>query len=251
MQSPFISIITVSLDAEAHIEQTIQSVLSQTYKNIEYIIVDGASADRTVDIINRYREKINCFISETDQGIADAMNKGAARATGDYLLFLHADDYLKEPGSLQKAVEYLSDATDILACSIQFGKQLAQYTPRGFNFWTNFKQGIHHQGVLCKKSVFDGFDTRFKIAMDYDFFLRAYRKNRCLVIAPLVLSVMRDTGISSRKDWKTLAERFAEERQVHDKNCPSIFMKLLYKIYWMLYLPYRYLCFLITGKKGG
>ena len=78
MQSPLISIITLTLNAEKYIEQTIQSVLKQTYQKIEYIIVDGRSTDKTIEIINKYKHRVNHFVSEKDEGISDAMNKGIA-----------------------------------------------------------------------------------------------------------------------------------------------------------------------------
>ncbi len=114
--------ITISLNAEKYIEQTIQSVLSQAYKNTEYIIIDGGSTDQTLDIINKYRSQINTIVSEKDVGIADAMNKGVALASGDYVIFLHADDYFKDDFSIENAIECLGEATDILACGIQFSK---------------------------------------------------------------------------------------------------------------------------------
>jgi len=234
---PTISIITIALNADKHIEQTIQSVLNQTYKNKEYIIVDGDSTDRTLDMINKYRSRIDAFVSEKDEGIADAMNKGVAFMSGDYVIFLHADDYFNNDSSVENAVECLDETTDILACGIQFGEQKRILKPIGFNFWFNFKQGLFHQGVICRRSVIEkllGFDKQFRIAMDYDFFLRAYRSRYQLIKAPVILSVMRDTGISSRRDWKNLRMRFAEERKVHEKNCPSFSMSLLYKLYWFL-----------------
>ena len=90
--TPKFSVITVCYNAEATIEDTIQSVISQTYHHVEYIIVDGASKDRTMDIVNRYREHIAIIVSERDKGLYDAMNKGIGLATGDYLCFLNAGD---------------------------------------------------------------------------------------------------------------------------------------------------------------
>lgn len=246
LKSPLISVITISLNAERSIEQTIQSVLNQIYKNTEYIVVDGGSTDRTVEIIDKYRNRIDRFISERDEGIADAMNKGLALASGNYIIFLHADDYFKDDSSVENAVKCLDENTDILACGIQFGKQNRIFKPRGFNFWFNFKHGLYHQGVICRRSMIEalrGFDKQFRIAMDYDFFLRAYRSRYRLTKSPVILSVMRDTGISSRRDWKSLKIRFAEEKRVHEKNCPSFSMSLLYKLYWFSYLPYRYVSY--------
>ena len=89
-----ISIITITFNSEEHLEQTIESVAAQTYPSIEYIIVDGGSTDGTLDIIKRHEEDIDRWISEPDDGIADAFNKGIALATGDFVYFLNSDDYL-------------------------------------------------------------------------------------------------------------------------------------------------------------
>jgi len=239
---PTISVITVTFNAEKYLEQTIQSVLNQTYKNIEYIIVDGGSTDCSLEIINKYKKHIDHFISEKDEGIADAMNKGVALATGDYILFLHADDYLKSEDVLEKVSDFFNEPSDIITCNILFGKKFKLCKPRGFNFWFNFKQGIYHQGTFCRRQLIErlrGFDTQFRIAMDYDFFLRAYQSKARLKKIPIVLTIMRDTGISSRQDWQSLKYRFDEERRVHQKNCSSLLMKIIYQLYWFLYLPYR------------
>ena len=99
-----VSIITVSLNSENTIAQTIESILSQTYNNIEYIIIDGNSSDGTVEIIKTYRNKISKFISEPDNGIYDAMNKGIAQATGDIVGILNSDDFYVNNAALCRLV---------------------------------------------------------------------------------------------------------------------------------------------------
>jgi glycosyltransferase involved in cell wall biosynthesis len=250
MHHPLVSIITVALNAEAYIGQTIQSVLAQTWRPVEYIIVDGGSTDGTLSVINRNRDRIDHVISEKDEGIADAMNKGLALATGDYVIFLQADDYFKDRESLAQAMLFVDNA-DLIACNIEFGREHQVIKPRGFNFWFNFK-GIPHQGVLCRRTLLNelrGFDQRFGICMDYDFLLRAFRRGARLVKTPVVLTVMRDTGVSSRKDWKGLKKRFDEERRAHEKNCPSGLMGLIYRLYWLFYPLYRRKRYLM--EKGG
>jgi len=179
LKSPLISIITISLNAEKYLEQTIRSVLNQTYKNIEYIVVDGGSTDGTLGIIEKYKNAIDHIISEKDEGIADAMNKGATLAKGDYVVFLHADDYFVHDNAIEAVVEKMDKTADIVACNIQYGVRQSTCKPRGFNFWFNFKQGIYHQGIVCRRDLIEklnGFDMQFSIAMDYDFFLRAYHR---------------------------------------------------------------------------
>jgi len=244
MSDKKISIITIALNAERYLEQTIASVVNQTYSNREYIIVDGGSTDGTLDIIKKYESEIDNWISEPDKGIADAMNKGIDLATGDYILFLHSDDYLVNSSVLERASEYLGDRFDVfffqVLHDIHGQNQVSRNRPLGW--LTNFKMGSCHQGQLCSIKLFQRigkFDTSFKIDMDYDFILRAYRAGVSCNSINMPLAVMRLIGISSRKDWKSLRERFDEERRVHFKNCTTIWMRLFYIFYWMMYLPYR------------
>jgi len=239
-----ISIITITLNSDHYLEQTITSVVNQTYSNIEYIIIDGGSTDSTLDIIKNYELNIDRWISEPDEGIADAMNKGLALATGDYILFLHSDDYLLNKMVLKQAAIYLTDACDIVAFSIMLeenGKRCL-VKPRGITWWINFKTGIYHQSVFCSQKLFREigmFDTNFRIVMDYDFFLRAFRTHAYAKNIDIPLTLMRLVGISSQHDWPNLKKRFLEERNVHKKNCSKQWMKILYAIYWSFYLPYR------------
>lgn len=241
---PKISIITVCFNGEQYIEQTIKSVLEQKNIALEYIIIDGGSSDTTLDIIKQYESSIALYISEPDKGIADAMNKGIALATGDYILFLHADDYFKDNHVVFEASTLMQGKADIYAFDILFKKEnkLLRKTTKRFGVRTYFKTPVMHQGAFCKKELFkqlNGFDESLKIAMDYDFFLRAYKIGASMEIHHQVLSVMRDTGVSSKQDWASLKQRFAEEKRVHLENNTSAFMTVIYAVYWALYLPYR------------
>ena len=105
---PKFSIITVTYNAEKVLEDTIQSIVTQSYKNVEYIIVDGGSTDGTLTIVNKYKEHIHTLVSEPDKGLYDAMNKGIKLATGDYLCFLNAGDGLHEDDTLLRIVHSLT-----------------------------------------------------------------------------------------------------------------------------------------------
>lgn len=244
MSGKKISIITITLNAERYLEQAITSVVNQTHSNREHIIVDGGSTDGTLDIIKKYESEIDNWISEPDNGIADAMNKGIDLATGDYILFLNSDDYLVNSSVLERASEYLGDRFDIFFFQVlhDIHGQNQVSSNRSLGWLTNFKMGSCHQGQLCSRKLFQRigkFDTSFKIDMDYDLILRAYRAGASCNSVNMPLAVMRLIGISSRTDWKNLRERFDEERRVHFKNCTTIWMRLLYIFYWMMYLPYR------------
>lgn len=249
-----ISIITICLNADRYLEQTITSVINQTLPNKEYIIIDGGSTDDTLDIIKRYDAHIDKWISEPDRGIADAMNKGLSIATGDYILFLHSDDYLIDFSVLERASSYLTDNLDIYFFKVLLVDQGINRESRNRSLcWlTNFKMGSCHQGQLCSTRLFKKvgtFDTSFKISMDYDFILRALRSGAKNSSIDMLLSAMRLTGISSRDDWDSLSARFNEEKDAHFKYCPAAWMRFLYIIYWTLYVPYRKVLYTLNTKK--
>jgi glycosyltransferase involved in cell wall biosynthesis len=253
---PTITVITVCFNAEKYLNQTIQSVINQKNVEVEYIVVDGGSTDNTIDIIKRYEPSITQWVSEPDKGIADAMNKGIKLASGDYILFLHADDYFDSDGLLEMALSYLGKAKDIVVFDTIFMTKLGGFRRHSGEFGKRILfKGICHQGVLCKRELLlklGGFDKSYKICMDYNFFMKAYLNKASSLYVDDVLTVMRDTGISSRQDWKSLKQRFMEEKRVHFESKPSKAMFAVYILYWALYLPYRKMLFIINAlvKKG-
>lgn len=173
------SIITVSYNAAATIEQTILSVIRQDYSNIEYIVIDGGSTDGTVDIIRKYEDNIAYWISEPDQGIYDAMNKGIRRATGDYVYFLGADDWLRDDEVMQEVAAFIRRFPGY---SFYMGNVFLYAPALG---WTKRQKGgrsteeikrgkmCPHQGLFTSRGLMrTGFDTKYKIAADYAFLLR-------------------------------------------------------------------------------
>lgn len=201
-----VSVITVCFNAQDTIEETIQSVLNQTYKDIEYIIVDGKSTDNTVSIIQRYREKISCFISEKDNGIYDAMNKGISLITGEIVFFLNSGDLFFNEKVIENIVNYFK-ANDV---DLVYGDVVildpVELLPRiqvhqGIDRLYFFENNICHQGIFAKTEVFrkyGGFDTSFRITADYEWLLRVlFRyKVRSLYINQIV-SVFALGGLSS------------------------------------------------------
>jgi len=244
MKNKKISIITICYNAEKHIQDTFSSIRSQTNQEFEYIVIDGGSTDRTLEIIERNKDIIDYWKSEPDNGISDALNKGVTNSTGDYIVYLHADDYFYSDQSIETALNMIEGDVDILAFDIYFeekGKRRLG-SPRGFGWYTNFKMPFYHPGIFCKRTLFSyigNFDTQFKIAMDYDFLLRAYNANASSAIVHEPLTVFRDTGISSKNDWTSLMERFSEEKRTHYKNSNSPFLIMSYFLWWVLYPTYR------------
>lgn len=239
-----VSVITAVLNEQAGLERTLASITCQSWPAIEIIIIDGGSTDGTLDVIQRHEGELAHWVSEPDGGIADAMNKGLAQATGDLVLFLHADDRFAEEQALARAMAQVSDLDHIWAFDILYGNEqsFSRCSPRPFNFWAWFKNPLPHQGVLCPRRLFEQlgrFDISLKIDMDYDFWLRAYRAGVGLQRVPQVLAVMNDSGVSSRRDWPGLAARFREERQVQARYARGNYWRWLYELYWPVYLAYR------------
>ena len=166
--TPKFSIITVTYNAEAVLEDTIQSVISQTYHHVEYIIVDGASKDSTLSIIDRYRDRITRIVSEPDKGLYDAMNKGICLATGDYLCFLNAGDSFHEDDTLQQMVRSISGnelpdvlygETELVDKEGHFIRMRRLAAPEVLT-WRSFKQGmlVCHQAFFAKASLVEPYD---------------------------------------------------------------------------------------------
>ena len=176
-----ISIITVSYNAAATIEQTISSVVNQRYKDIEYIIIDGGSTDGTVDIIKKYEDRIVYWVSEPDEGIYDAMNKGCNMSTGDYIQFLGAGDMLVDVDTVANVVKELSDRVDILSTAVNLVDEGLHIEIHAGNEVVRNKslycgQMIPHPGMFVKKDVMLShlFDVNYVSAADYKFFLSCY-----------------------------------------------------------------------------
>lgn len=254
---PRISVITVNYNYGSTLEDTIRSVVKQTYPHVQYIVIDGGSTDESPAIIKRYQEQIDYIVSEPDHGITDAMNKGIKAANGDYVLFLNADDYLHAPDSLAHAARHLHGGEAIYGFDTLF-KSNATFTRRhvqAFCFRTNFKPNICHQGVLCQRQLLerlDCFDASLpQHVMDFDFFIRAYRQGYYIKPVKQILSVMRDTGLTSRRDTNSVKERIAAERVVHEKSCSSIPLRWLYFLYWCLYPPFKLISNRLLNRKAS
>ena len=174
-----VSIITVVYNGAQTIEQTILSVLGQTYKNIEYIIIDGQSTDGTQNIVRKYMDSIACFISEKDNGIYDAMNKGIRIATGEIIGIINSDDWYSE-NAVEQAVNYFSqNEADLVYGKVCFVEQngerkIAQQLPLEM-LW--YRTVVYHPSVFVKKKIYEQFGTynlKYKISSDYELLLRFY-----------------------------------------------------------------------------
>jgi glycosyltransferase involved in cell wall biosynthesis len=251
------SVVTISLNSEEDIESAIVSIANQTYKNKEHIIIDGGSQDSTVDIIEKYSEHLSYWVSEPDNGIADAFNKGIEQATGDYVLFINSDDFLINNRALESVYNSIQDQADYYifrVVSVYPDKAQKLMPNRKFGLSTYFKMGSCHQGHVISRRLFEKYgtyDNTFKIGMDYDFVLRVMSKRVESRSVDVPISCMGQAGISSRKDWVGLKQRFMDERKAHEKNCDNALLKAIYPLYWFLYLTYRKTIYFVARLSGS
>ena len=216
---PTFSVITVTYNAGAVLEDTIQSVIAQTYHHVEYIIIDGASKDNTLAIVNRYRDRIACVVSEPDKGLYDAMNKGIALATGDYLCFLNAGDSFHEDDTLQQIVHSLAPHdtlpgviygdTDLVDAEGHFVRK-RRLSPPEVLTWKSFRQGmlVCHQAFFARRDLVEPYDLRYRFSADFDWCIRVMKKTQTLHNAHLVVIDYLDEGLTTANRHASLLERF-------------------------------------------
>ena len=195
---PLVSIVTIVYNGEKYIEQTINSVFGQSYKRIEYIIVDGGSKDNTVSIIKKYESKLAFWISEPDKGIADAFNKGLKRATGSIIGLINADDWY-EPDAIEKVVNNI-DGSDIAYGNLKLWRNgKVDFILEGDHSHLKDEMTMNHPTVFVRKEVYEKFgyfNNHYRCAMDYELMLR-FRMNDCsFKHIPFVIANMRWDGVS-------------------------------------------------------
>jgi glycosyltransferase involved in cell wall biosynthesis len=220
-QKPKVSIITVVFNGEKFIERTIKSIASQTRRDIiEYIIIDGGSKDKTIPIIDNYRDSIDYIISEPDKGIYDAMNKGLAAASGDYVWFMNAGDEIYQMETLQQIYECMDRGVDIIYGEAVFVDDLgttlglrSTLTPHKLPdnlIWKDMKYGmvVCHQSFMVKKSIAETYDLRYPYSGDIDWVIRCLKKSRSVVNASIILSKYLIGGHSKKYHVRSLIDRY-------------------------------------------
>lgn len=222
-----VTIITVCYNSEKTIEKTILSIISQSYRNIEYIIIDGGSTDNTMQIIYKYRNNISLYISEPDDGIYDAMNKGIKYSTGDIIGIVNSDDWL-ERDALEKVVKYSALATDknYIMCGcmnmIKDGKVLKVNKSYPANLWEGMT--ICHPATFISRQVYEvigKYNTNYRIAADYDLLLRAKTKNINFIEVPEVFTNFSFGGVSTLNELDSKIEDIHISLSYLD-NCSNI-----------------------------
>lgn len=204
------SIITVCYNAAATILQTIESVLTQSYPEMEYIIVDGKSTDGTAELLQSVTDSRFHFISEPDSGIYDAMNKGLKMAIGDYVLFIGADDIFFNQSVLIKVADNITDTDDIIYGNVMLRHRQRLYNG-AFSRWTWGHRNICHQCIFYPRSVYKyySYDERFRSVADWDYNLRLLADGIRFRYISLTICIFNDTdGLSSKsKDHEFLKVR--------------------------------------------
>jgi len=241
---PLLSIITAVYNGEKFLEETIKSIINQTYENVEYIIIDGASTDGTVDIIKKYEDKLSYWVSESDQGISDAFNKGVRVAKGDYINFQGDGDGFVSPEALEKVFVDISPVQDMfVSARIQRididGKELfcSKHIENFDKKSLLFRMSLPHQGLFTHKNYFKKyglFDLNNTFCMDYDHLLRSYHEFPKVVTRDVVVARWRDDGLGN---GKTL-EIFKEYDKIKRDNGVASKLVLDYIKYWTLFKYY-------------
>lgn len=203
-----ISIVTICYNSAETIEQTIKSVLAQGYDNLDYIIIDGASTDSTMNIVDRYRSRLSVVVSEKDYGISDAFNKGIANASGKLVCFINSDDIML-PGALDAVADAYDGKHDIycgnvILENIKTGFKCREIPSMTFPIVPLFRH-VAHQGMFVTSEAyrhFGGYDLNVRYPMDLEFLMRAYRLGASFKRIDFDVANFRSGGVTSTEIYK-------------------------------------------------
>lgn len=221
---PLISIVTVVFNGEHFLEETIQSVLNQTYDNVEYIIIDGGSTDGTVDIIKKYEDKLDYWVSERDSGIYDAMNKGIKQASGEIIGLINADDYYTKD-TLQIVKKEFEKDIDILYSDFNFLDEDKIIRKKANHKLLSITMSVFHPSVFIRKCIYKKygyFDSSLKISADYKLLYKLHKNSLKFKKVDTLLAVMRVGGVSTNSSV-AIDETFEIQRE------ESIFTAYIFK----------------------
>jgi len=235
MHKPLISIITVVYNSKKLLEQTIQSVINQTYKNIEYIIIDGGSTDGTIDVIKKYQSYLSFWSSEPDKGIFNAMNKGIDKATGNWLAFLNSGDYYYNSQVFDTIFSKELSDSDVI-----YGDMILKYSFGSFLSKPLELSVFHEQFPFSHPSSFIRsalakrykFNEIFRLAADYDIFYRLFLQEFHFKYIPIVISVFEaEHGASSSNNLKTYKDVSTINGTINNRNWKIHYSILILKNY--------------------
>lgn len=239
-----ISIVTATFNARTGLQATVDSVQSQDFRSVEHIVIDGGSSDGTREYLESVGNAVR-WISEPDEGIADALNKGIAMARGEYVVVLQAEDTFVDAGSLGRATRFLRGREDIVAFDVMLERGMGnaeRRRSRGFSLLTEYKMTSPHQGMFCRRDLFERiglFAPAYRIAMDYEFLLRAKRRGATLRPVSEAVAMMPATGVSTKVDWPSVRSRLLEDRRLHRQHSKGGLFRLSSEIFWLIYMPFK------------
>ncbi len=216
-----LSIITITYQAEKYLERTIQSVLAQGNRTeIEYIIIDGASKDGTLGLIEQYKNQIDKFVSEPDKGIYDAMNKGLQIATGEYVIFMNAGDCFAEINTVETLLKTMQQSPDVIVGDALFVDETgtaiglrSEVTPHKIPAnltWHSFQYGmvICHQSFIVKRSIAPLFDLTFRLSSDIDWEIKCLKLSKKTIQLAIPICRYLTGGASVQNLKRSWQERF-------------------------------------------
>ena len=215
---PRISIITICYNAASTITRTLRSVLAQTYPNIQYLIIDGASKDNTLELVRKLAPEAEVY-SERDKGIYDAMNKGLDRATGDYVWYVNAGDALASPTTVEDLVR--ATCTGDILPDVLYGDTrlidaedhdlgLRRLRPPLQLDWRSFRSGmlVCHQAFVAKRSISPHYDLRYRFSADVDWCIRVLKEAKTTAFYPEPIALYLNEGTTTANHRASLIERF-------------------------------------------
>ncbi|MFQ2560589.1 glycosyltransferase family 2 protein [Aeromonas caviae] len=232
------TIITVVFNNVKTIEDTIQSIIQQSYTNFEYIVVDGGSNDGTLAILEKYRGEISVLISEPDEGIYDAMNKGIRCATGELIGIVNSDDWL-ENDALMNVCKSYQENVDVYYGFIRTIKSESEFSVSRFSHNFINEKMIHHPATFISRNTYARFglyDLSYKMSADYDFILRLYNGGAIFQPVNHIISNFREGGVSST------VNAMIDTIRVKEKNGILVRKMVKFKV-WLLKIKEAMLCF--------
>jgi glycosyltransferase involved in cell wall biosynthesis len=200
MNNPLISVVTVVYNGAATLEQTMLSVINQTHRNIEYIIIDGGSTDGTVDIIKKYEKHLAYWVSEPDKGIYDAMNKGIDKATGEWINFMNSGDTFYSNIVIADLIGYINSNIAILYGNICFNKKAVHVFPEKItSLYFLIGRMICHQSIFARRDLFEikSFDIQYKTVADKEWLISMVKKKIRTKHVPVTVCNYDISGSSS------------------------------------------------------
>jgi glycosyltransferase involved in cell wall biosynthesis len=230
--SPLITIITATYNSITTIEESILSVVTQSYPNIEYIIIDGLSNDGTVKCLKKYKDKISYLISEPDSGIYNALNKALVIAKGDWILVLGSDDFLL-PEAISKCVRFFDDLTAAYYGNVILTSNMRIFDGH-FSLYKTMYYNISHQSIFYPRDFYQNnlYNEKYKSAADYEMLMRAIGvKCKLSYIPEIVVLYNNLSGISSIKEDENFLK---DKRWVIKANYPVIYYALyMFRFYFV------------------